>query len=195
MKGPLRARDVLRAVLEAFPPADTCFVAANGYVSRELFDAGDPPATFYMIGSMGLAPSIALGAALAQPERRLVVLDGDGNLLMGLGALPVIAACAPPNLHHLVLDNGVYASTGNQPTVASRAALEGIAREAGYAYAARVDDPAGLRRELGELTARRGPTFVRIMIEAEPHPRTFGRVTHTPTQIRDRFARGLRGAP
>lgn len=183
----------MRAVLEAFAPDETCFVAANGYVSRELFDAGDPPATFYMIGSMGLAPSIALGAALARPERRLVVLDGDGNLLMGLGALPVIAACAPANLHHLVLDNGVYASTGNQPTVAPRASLEGIAREAGYAHAARVDDLAGLQRELGRLPARRGPTFLRIMIEAEPHPRTFGRVTHTPVQIRDRFARGLRG--
>lgn len=187
-------REALTALFGAFP-RETCWVAANGYISREAFDAGDPPATFYMIGSMGLAPSIALGAALSRPGRRIVVLDGDGNLLMGLGALPVIAAMAPRDLHHVVLDNGVYASTGNQATVAPAAALEEIARAAGYAWAARADDLAALSRELRDLPERRGPTFLRVTVRAEPHPRTFGRVTHGPREIRDRFARGLRGAP
>lgn len=186
------AREALAALFAAFPP-ETCWVAANGYISREAFDAGDPAATFYMIGSMGLAPSIALGAALSRPERRVVVLDGDGNLLMGLGALPVIAAMAPANLHHVVLDNGVYASTGNQPTVAPAASLEGIAAAAGYAWTGRVEDLPSLERELRALPERRGPTFLRVHVQAQPHPRTFGRVTHGPREIRDRFARGLTG--
>lgn len=187
----LTCRAAILAAYEAFGAEATSWVAANGYISREAFDAGDPPGAFYMIGSMGLAPSIALGAALARPERTIVVLDGDGNVLMGLGALPVIAAARPRRLHHLVLDNGVYASTGNQATVAPHASLEGIARAAGYPYAARVDDLESLRRELAALPAREGPTFLRIMVKVEPHPRAFGRVTHTPVQIRDRFARGL----
>ena len=181
----LTCRQAIDAAFEAFGEEAVSWVAANGYISREAFDAGDPPGTFYMIGS--------LGAALARPERTVVVLDGDGNVLMGLGALPVIAAARPRRLHHLVLDNGVYASTGNQATVAPRASLEGIARAAGYTHAARVDDREGLRRELAALPGREGPPFLRVMVAAQPHPRSFGRVTHTPTQIRDRFARGLRG--
>lgn len=187
----LTCRQAIDAAFEAFGKDAASWVAANGYISREAFDAGDPPGTFYMIGSMGLAPSIALGAALARPERTIVVLDGDGNVLMGLGALPVIAAARPRRLHHLVLDNGVYASTGNQATVAPGASLQGIALAAGYAYTACVHDEAALRRELAALPGREGPTFLRIMVQEQPHPRSFGRVTHTPVQIRDRFARGL----
>src|SRR5690606_24679693 len=104
---------------------------------------------------------------LARPARPVVVLDGDGNVLMGLGALPVIAAQRPRRLHHLVLDNGVYASTGNQATVAPTASLEGIARAAGYAYAARVDDLAALRQELVALPGREGPTFLRVMVQEQ----------------------------
>lgn len=175
-------------------PQDACTVCANGYISREAYATDDRPGNFYMIGSMGLGASIAFGAALARPERPLVVLDGDGNVLMGLGALAVIGTHRPANLYHLCIDNGVYASTGNQPTVAPHVALHGIAREAGYLAGHEVRTPDELDRVLDGLFERPGPVFVRVLVRPMEHPRHFPRVAHSPLQIRDRFAGALGGA-
>ncbi len=185
-------REAIALALEAFPP-DTCFVCANGYISRETFNVRDREQNFYMVGSMGLAASIAFGAAQAQPERTVVVLDGDGNVLMGLGALAVIGSRQPKNLYHLCLDNGVYASTGNQRSLARQVSLEGIAREAGYARTALATTPAETTQELAAMRAEDGPSFLRIFVDPAPHPREFDRVSHTPQEVRDRFSRALRG--
>lgn len=172
-------------------PADAGIVCANGYISREAYGVQDRPGAFYMIGSMGLAASIALGAAMARPEKPLVVLDGDGNVLMGLGALAVIGSVAPRNFHHVCIDNGVYASTGNQPTVAPSVRLEGIAREAGYGWSGKVETVAELERELKTFFQRPGPAFLRVMVGVQPHPRQFPRVEVGPVAMRDRFAGAL----
>lgn len=185
-------REAVERILKQFP-ADTCFVCANGYISREAFNVDDQERLFYMLGSMGLGGSIALGAALAQPERKVAVLDGDGNVLMGLGALALIGAQKPKNLYHLVLDNGAYASTGNQPTISRQVSLEGIAREAGYVAADRADTPAELDAKLSAQLQLDGPTFLRVMIDTEPHPKDFPRVNHTPEEITARFSRALQG--
>src|SRR5512137_2774142 len=87
-----------------------------GYPSRELFSVHDRPQNFYMLGSMGLASSIGLGLALARPERKVIVLDGDGSVLMNLGTLATIAHHAPENYLLVILDNCCYGSTGSQPT-------------------------------------------------------------------------------
>src|SRR6185436_10637333 len=100
---------------------------ANGYICRESFSVADRPQSFYMIGSMGLAPAIALGLSLARPQRRTVVFDGDGNLLMNLGILPMIGAQRPPGLLHLVFDNEVYGSTGNQASPSREVRLDRLA--------------------------------------------------------------------
>src|SRR5690606_25141592 len=94
-------------------------IHANGYIGRESHAVADRPENFYMIGSMGLASAIGVGLALARPDRRVVVFDGDGNLLMGLGTLALVAAVAPANLVHVVLDNGVYGSTGGQRSISA----------------------------------------------------------------------------
>ena len=193
MSGPMNERQALEKIYAAMP-AEACAVVANGYISREVYGVDDRPGNFYMIGSMGLASSIALGAALARPERPLVVVDGDGNVLMGLGALAVIGARGPHNLWHVCLDNGVYASTGNQPTVAPQVRLEGIAREAGYRWSGKVETLEELERELPGFFARQGPVFLRVMVGVQPHPRSFPRVEHTPVAMRDRFSGALRGA-
>src|SRR6478672_8886742 len=99
-------------------------ICSNGYMSRAAYGARDADASFYMIGSMGLASSIGLGIARARPARRVVVLDGDGNVLMNMGALATIAAAAPANLLHVCFDNGAHASTGGQPTVSDRVRLD-----------------------------------------------------------------------
>ena len=186
----MTVRDALSAVY-ASQPEDTCYVVANGYISRDAYNLDDKPANFYMLGSMGLGGSIAFGAALAQPDKRVMVLDGDGNLLMGLGALTLIGSYQPENLYHVCIDNGAYASTGNQPTISKDVSLEGIAREAGYRWSKRVDDPAELPAALTELTSQPGPAFLRIMVRTEEHPRTFDRVSHTCAEIHARFAECL----
>ena len=112
-------------------------VHANGYICRESFAVRDRPENFYMIGSMGLASSIGLGAALARDDRTVVIFDGDGNLLMNLGILPMIGDAGrrrrPRRFVHIVFDNGVYASTGGQLSPGQATRLDRVAAAAGYA--------------------------------------------------------------
>ena len=91
-------------------------VATTGMISRELYVVRDRPENFYMCGSMGCALPIGMGLALARPDRKVVVLDGDGAALMSLGSLALARYLRLANLEHIILDNGTYASTGNQPT-------------------------------------------------------------------------------
>jgi thiamine pyrophosphate-dependent acetolactate synthase large subunit-like protein len=108
---------------------DEPVVASLGHPAYDLFAAGDRPANFYTWGSMGLASSVGLGVALAQPTRRVFVLDGDGSLLMNLGSLATIGWSRPANLILVILDNERYATTGGQDTATARGAdLEAAAR-------------------------------------------------------------------
>jgi len=100
-------------------------VAANGYISRDLFEAFDKPSNFYMIGSMGLASSIGLGIALKNPKIKIFVFDGDGNILMNLGSLTTVGFLKPKNFVHIV-------STGGQPTSSSSIKIDKIAKSANY---------------------------------------------------------------
>jgi len=130
--------------------------------------ANEIPDHLDIVGCMGSASTIALGIALAQPQRRVIVVDGDGSLLMQLGSLVTIAGAAPPNLFHFVFENGVYETSGNQPLPGEgRFDLMAIARAAGYAHAARFDDAAGFAGALPDLLRRHGPVFVSVRTEAE----------------------------
>src|SRR3954447_24715406 len=121
-----------------------------------------------IVGAMGSASSIALGIALAQPQKKVIVMDGDGSLLMQLGSLVTIAGAAPENLYHFVFENGVYATSGGQPLPAEgRLDFEMLARGAGFAHAARFDDASAFRAALPELLNRRGPVFVTLQIAPE----------------------------
>src|SRR5579885_3499748 len=107
-------------------------IGGIGNTNFDLWAAGRRPQNFYMLGSMGLACPIALGVALAQPQRRVIALEGDGSLLMQLGALATIAMLRPKNLAIIVMDNGVYQITGAQRTATAFGAdLVAIARGAG----------------------------------------------------------------
>ena len=140
---------------------DEPVVANLGHTAYELFAAGDRDLNFYTWGSMGLVSSIALGLAMARPGRRVVALDGDGSLLMNLGSLATIAACAPPNLLLIVLDNGQYATTGGQATVTSGLAdLEAAGRAMSLTHTATVHDLDALDAILRESQATSGPWLV-----------------------------------
>src|SRR5262249_9390291 len=111
---------------------DDLVVCCNGMIGRELFTVADRPGNFYMIGSMGLGLSIGLGLARARPKRKIIVLDGDGNVLMGMNVLASAGAERPLNLLHVVLDNHAHASTGGQRTISGQISLESVAGAAGY---------------------------------------------------------------
>lgn len=111
---------------------DELIVCNIGFPSRELYEINDRPKNFYMIGSMGLASSIGLGLALAKPYKDVVVIDGDGSLLMNMGSLVTVFANNPSNLTWIVIDNGAYGSTGNQDTYAQKIDLVDIARTVGF---------------------------------------------------------------
>jgi len=164
---------------------------ANGYICRESFSLADRPQSFYMIGSMGLAPAIALGLALAQPARRVVVFDGDGNLLMNLGILAMIAAQRPANLLHLVFDNEVYGSTGNQASLSRGVRLDRLAQAAGFASAVAVHEPWALDEALRTAAAAPGPHFVLVKVTAEEAD--VPRIPYTPAVLRDRFRAAVLG--
>ncbi|HLK11729.1 MAG TPA: thiamine pyrophosphate-dependent enzyme [Candidatus Binatia bacterium] len=166
-------------------------VHANGYLSRAAFALRDDDRCFYMIGSMGLASSIGLGIAMAQPARRVVVFDGDGNVLMNLGTLATIAAVAPRNLLHLCFDNAAHASTGGQPTISDRVALEQVARAAGYRWAGRVESPAELVDEAPRFLAREGPAFLLVRVALGPPGPPGARIPHTPEAMTARLRRAL----
>ncbi len=162
-------------------------VCANGFISRETFTISDRTENFYMIGSMGLASSIGLGVALSKPSRKVIILDGDGNLLMNLGSLPMIGSIQPKNLLHIVLDNEAYASTGNQPTISNVIELEDIAKSAKYAYVKKVTTDEELKREIVHILENDGPSFLLVKISDKEEQRESGRVTHSPEEIKERF--------
>jgi sulfopyruvate decarboxylase subunit beta len=178
--------EAVKAVLGACGPEDL-IVCCNGMIGRELYTAGDRPSIFYMIGSMGLALSIGLGVALARPKRRVVVLDGDGNVLMGMNALASVASEAPPNLLHVVLDNHTHASTGGQRTISNEIRLESVASAAGYRATHRAETPEAFEASLRAARAQAGPVMVIGVVEGGT-TKGIGRVEPTPPELAARFA-------
>jgi sulfopyruvate decarboxylase subunit beta len=170
---------------------DTLIVCCNGMIGRELFTAKDRPGTFYMIGSMGLALSIGLGLALARPDRKVVVLDGDGNVLMGMNVLASVASEAPKNLWHVVLDNQTHASTGGQRTISGQIALEEVARATGYRAAYRAGDAASFGAALDQAFAQDGPSVVLGTVEGGTL-KGIARVEPSPPELAARFAQEAR---
>jgi phosphonopyruvate decarboxylase len=150
-------------VAAALPEA--LLVATTGYTSRELYAVADSARCFYMQGSMGHAAAFGLGVAETVGKRRnVVVLDGDGAALMHLGTFATIGAAAPPNLIHILLDNGRYESTGGQPTSA-RASFADAARALGYRRAWTCDGAAEVQRALRAAQAEPGPTLLAVRIQ------------------------------
>jgi thiamine pyrophosphate-dependent acetolactate synthase large subunit-like protein len=164
-------------------------VGGIGNTNFDLWAVGQRPQNFYMLGSMGLAIPIALGVAIAQPQRHVVALEGDGSLLMQLGCLTTIAALGPKNLTMVIMDNGLYQITGSQPTPAAGIAdFVAIARGAGLAKSAWAADEEDFDRLIDSALAEGGPTFIAARIDDKPG---VGSTDRDPPQIRDRFMRGL----
>lgn len=165
-------------------------VASLGHPAYDLFAAGDRPANFYTWGSMGLASSLGLGLALMRPDLRVIVLDGDGSLLMNLGSLATIGNQAPPNLILLVWDNEKYGTTGSQATATSgRTNLAMVAKGAGISCSLVVRDGPGLEAALDRAWADPGPWVIVAKVE-ESAPTA--KPPLDPVVLKHRFMEALR---
>jgi thiamine pyrophosphate-dependent acetolactate synthase large subunit-like protein len=164
-------------------------IGGIGYSNFDLWAAERRAQNFYMLGSMGLACPIAFGVALAQPQRRVIALEGDGSMLMQLGALATIAAQKPRNLVIVLLDNGTYQITGGQPAASALGAdLVAMARGAGLPQSAWAADEDDFEEQIARALTEDGPWVIGCRIDTEKPRETTER---DPSLIRDRFMRGL----
>lgn len=164
-------------------------IGGIGNTNFDLWASGQRPENFYMLGSMGLAVPIGLGVALAQPGRKVFVLEGDGSLLMQLGALGTVAAARPANLAIVVFDNAMYQITGGQKTLtASGVDLVAMAKGAGLAQSEWAKDEAHFDALVARSLAGDGPWLIGARIDgAKPA----GVTERDPARIRQRFMEGI----
>lgn len=154
------------AIIAAVFPTEPAVVTLGATVRELIATVGRRDNDFYVLDSMGLPVAIGLGIALGRPENpeKVVVIEGDGGLLMGFATLPTVGLLKPTNLVILVLDNGTYASTGGQPTAATTTDFVAVAEGCGI-RGIHAEDEAGLRAALATAKAQDGPTLVRLMID------------------------------
>jgi thiamine pyrophosphate-dependent acetolactate synthase large subunit-like protein len=164
-------------------------ISANGFISRDLFEACDKNSNFYMIGSMGLASSIGLGVALKKTKKKIFVFDGDGNILMNIGSLITIGTTKPKNLVHVIFDNSSHESTGGQPTVTNKTQLSKIAKSVNYkVFQAKTKNQ--LVKILKKIKLVPGPIMVIVKIEKS---RVISkRINIEPIKIKNRFMTSLK---
>jgi len=168
-------------------------IASCGNPKFDLFAVAEKrKANFYMWNSMGMASSIGLGLAMACPDRKVIVLDGDGAILMNLNSLTTAANKAPPNLVHIIWDNQQYEITGGQPThTAGAADIEAIARGAGFKQALTVNTFAAFKEALSRILLQSGPW---ILVAKTDSSKALGRPPKSPVYIKNQFMEALRGA-
>ncbi len=187
-KAPVAQRHAILAAIRAAAGDRDLLVATTGFTGRELYALGDTSNQLYMVGSMGCAVSLALGLAIARPDRRVIAIDGDGAALMRLGALTTVAAERPPNLVHVLIDNGRHESTGGQATVSPGVDFCAIAAGAGYRSVAAEADPAAVSAALADRSP--GLRFMQVpvlpgVLQGLPRP------SMPPQAVAERFRAAL----
>ena len=159
----LDRREVVKAVLHK--RAGILVVSGLGSPTYDVMAAGDNDNNYYLWGAMGSAAMVGLGLALSQPERKIVVFTGDGEMLMGLGSLATIAVMKPANLSIIVLDNGHYGETGMQLSHAGHGInLDKVADACGFGWTARIDDMDGVQELRKRIHEQDDLNFARIII-------------------------------
>jgi thiamine pyrophosphate-dependent acetolactate synthase large subunit-like protein len=165
----LRRRELVARLLA--DRGDLLVVTGLGSTTYDCGAAGDHPLNFYLWGAMGSAVTVGLGLALAQPQRRVLVITGDGEMLMGLGALATVAVKRPANLAVGVIDNERYGETGMQQThTASGIDLAGMAAKAGFPVTATVATAPQVPDAIAALRTATGPVFVAFKVSAARDP-------------------------
>ncbi|MBR6031145.1 MAG: phosphonopyruvate decarboxylase [Bacteroidaceae bacterium] len=183
----LSREEAIQTVAAALGDKD-CIVSTTGMISRELFEYRTAmnqghERDFLTVGSMGHASQIALGIALAQPERRVWCFDGDGAAIMHMGSMAIVANKAPKNYVHVVFNNGAHDSVGGQPTVGLQIDLPAVAKAVGYKATISVDNKEDLKKQLSTLSAE-GPILLEVKVK-KGNRKDLGRPTTTPIQNKD----------
>jgi len=173
--------------------SDEPVIASCGNPKFDLFTAAEKRnANFYMWNSMGMASSLGLGLAMARPDKKVIVLDGDGAILMNLNSLTTAAGKAPANLVHIIWDNAQYQITGGQPThTGGNADIEAIARGAGFEHALTVDTLAAFKEALAGILSQPGPW---ILVAKTDSSKALGRPPKSPVYIKLQFMNALSDA-
>ena len=180
----------LQVILENFD-SNVIVVSTTGKTSREIFEIREKKGhshqqDFLTVGSMGHCSSIALGIALAKPDRKIVCIDGDGAMIMHMGILTTIAILKPKNFHHILLNNKVHDSVGGQDTAAKNVDLSKVVASIGSSKIFKVENPLELRDSLREFMACDGPSFLEVKIQ--PGSRSdLGRPNVKPIENKENF--------
>ena len=180
--------EAIQTVAAALGEKD-CIVSTTGMISRELFEYRAAinqghERDFLTVGSMGHASQIALGIALAQPERRVWCFDGDGAAIMHMGSMAIVANKAPKNYVHIVFNNGAHDSVGGQPTVGLKIDLPAVAKAVGYKNAFSVENKEDLLECLKALRLIEGPVLLQVCVK-KGNRKDLGRPTTTPIQNKE----------
>ena len=183
-----RPARAMRALLDG--RGDLLLVTGLGSTTYDAAAVADDDRNFYLWGAMGAAAMVGLGLAIARPERRVLVVTGDGEMLMGLGALATIGVQRPPNLAIVVFDNARYAETGMQPSHTDfGVSLTGVARSCGIDAVFDIGDEAGLRDFAALLPRFERTIFARVAIRADEPPRVLP--SRDGVFLKNRFRRAL----
>ncbi len=189
--------EAIQTVAAALGEKD-CIVSTTGMISRELFEYRTAmnqghERDFLTVGSMGHASQIALGIALAQPERRVWCFDGDGATIMHMGSLAIVASKKPANYIHVVFNNGAHDSVGGQPTVGFKIDLTAVAKAVGYAAAFSVSTKEDLNSQLSILNSQlqKGPILLEIKVK-KGNRKDLGRPTTTPIENKEALMQFLK---
>ena len=159
----MNRKESIETIVESLDGSEAV-ISSLGLISRELFENHDSENNFYMVGSMGLAPSIGLGIGLNSQDTQVVVIDGDGSVLMNLGSLATIGSYYPKNFIHIVLDNNAYGSCTEEPTFSKDVKLEEVAKSSGYSTIERVHNKEELYDAI-QSCSYNGPNFILAEIE------------------------------
>ncbi|GJM30391.1 MAG: thiamine pyrophosphate enzyme [Cyclobacteriaceae bacterium] len=172
--------------------ANTILLATTGKTGRELYEVKDHGSHLYMVGSMGCISSLGLGLSLSQPSKHVVVIDGDGSLLMRMGAMPTIGFYQPENLLHVLLDNNSHDSTGGQATVSNRLDFVKMAAAAGYKRVIYASTLAAFEQAITEWEKSPALTFLYLKV-AKGSKEELGRPSIKPHEVKLRLKQFING--
>ena len=171
-------------------------ISTTGKTSRELFEyrvaRNEKPRDFYTVGSMGCSASIANAIALQKSNKKVFVFDGDGAVIMQMGALATIGHYKAKNLYHIIFDNGTHDSTGGQPTVSSTVDFEQIALACGYKAAKTVETKVELEKAIKKMKSSEGPQMLVVKVNKGAR-KDLGRPTIPPIENKEGFMGFLKG--
>lgn len=187
---PICREEAMKCVVDSIPP-DSIIVSTTGKLSRELYEYRDEKglpheSDFLTVGSMGHSSSIALGIALAKPDRRVFCFDGDGAFIMHMGAISNIGNLAPRNYVHIIFNNGAHESVGGQPTLGFKIDIPSIAKGCGYKNAVTVTSKEEIKSSLEHALKNSGPSLIEIKVGIKSRD-DLGRPKTTPIENRDAF--------